>query len=413
MIRQTDSIKTMSRILILFLIPLVLSGCARKVVVKVKIPQDALVLSKGWSRPKLTDDMDKGSLKTAIERSIEYLKRLPVDRKFTYGPHTYSAGYLIESSNTFLNILKSSSTSKDLNKKIRRHFNIYKSVGSKGKGSVLFTGYYEPLLKGSLTRSDEYRHPLYIKPRDLLKVNLEQFHPRFKGERIVARWDGNRILPYYDRKEIDVEKVLKGKGLELLWVSDLVDLFFMQIQGSGVITLEDGNMQRVHYAASNGRAYRSIGRKFIDENIIPRDEMSMQRVKTYLKDHPKERDRILNYNASYVFFEKVDKGPLGNIEVVLTPGRSIATDYRLFPRGGLAFISTQKPEIDQSGKITEWKNFTRFVVNQDTGGAIRGPGRVDMFWGTGNRAGIIAGAMLQRGKLYFLAMKSNGDKRRL
>lgn len=406
MIQQTGTIRVMKRILLLFLVVFVLSGCVRKVVVEMKKPEDALVLCKGWRKPKFSDDMDKDSLRTAVERSIEYLKRLPLDREFRYGPHNYTAGYLIESMNTFMDILASSSDSADLNKKVRKYFRIYKSIGYNGKGSVFFTGYYEPVLKGSLSRSSEYRYPLYIKPNDLILIDLGQFNPGFRGERIVARHDRDKsIIPYYNRREIDTEKVLEGKGLELLWVSDPIELFFMQIQGSGIITLEDGKVQRVHYAASNGRPYRSIGKIFIDENIIPRDEVSLQVVKTYLKDHPEERDRILNYNESYVFFEKVDEGPLGNIEVVLAQGRSIATDYRLFPKGGLAFITTQKPEVDQSGRIKGWKSFSRFVVNQDTGGAIRGPGRVDLFWGSGTYAEIAAGAMQRYGEMYFLVKK--------
>jgi membrane-bound lytic murein transglycosylase A len=402
---QQTGTKIMKRIFILFILTLFLSGCLQGVAIKVKEPEDALVLFKGWGVPNFTDDMDKDSLKTAIGRSIDYLKKLPPDREFVYGPHTYTAGYLTESMNTFLDIFENSVSPKDLNKKIKRHFYTYKSVGADGEGSVFFTGYYEPVLKGSLTRSGEYKYPLYAKPGDLMVVDLGQFHPRFKGEKIVARYDGNKVVPYYSRKEIDLEKALEGKGLELLWVSDLAELFFLQIQGSGIIVLEDEKAQRVHYAGSNGRPYRSIGRKLIDENIIPRREISLQSVKAYLKDHPEDKDRILNYNESYVFFEKVDKGALGNIEVILTPGRSIAVDYRLFPKGGLAFITTQKPEIDQSDRITEWKRFSRFVVNQDTGGAIRGPGRVDLFWGNGKIAEIAAGAMQQYGEMCFLVKK--------
>ncbi|MDY7033949.1 MAG: MltA domain-containing protein [Thermodesulfobacteriota bacterium] len=395
----------MKRILILFLFVLVLSGCVREITEK-RIPEEnVLVLVKGFWRPQFNDDMDKDSLKTAVNRSMEYLKRLPTESQFRYGPHKYTAGYLVESMETFLDILMSSSSPKDLNKRIRKQFHIYRSIGSNGKGSVIFTGYYEPILKGSLTRSDIYKYPIYMKPSDLMVIPLEKFHPRFKDEKIVARYDGNTIAPYYDREEIDVEKILEGKGLELLWISDNVELFFMQIQGSGVVKLEDNTIQRVHYAASNGKPYRSIGRKFIDEKIIPREDVSFQALKAYLQDHPEERDRILNYNESYVFFEKVEIGPLGNIEVVLTPGRSIATDYRLFPKGGLSFIVTQKPEIDQSNTVTGWREFSRFVVNQDTGGAIRGAGRVDLFWGTGYQAEITAGALYKKGELYFLVKK--------
>lgn len=401
---QQTGTKILKRIFILFLLTLFISGCLQMEAVKVKA-EDTLVLFEGWRMSNFTDDMDKDSLKTAVGRSIEYLKRLPPDREFVYGPHTYTAGYLVESMNTFLDIFANSTSPEDLNKKIKRHFYTYKSVGTDGEGSVLFTGYYEAMLKGSLTRSGEYSYPLYTKPGDLMVIELGQFHPKFEAEKIVARYNGNKVVPYYNREEIDVEKALEGKGLELLWVSDPVELFFLQIQGSGIIILEDGKVQRVHYAASNGRPYQSIGKKLIDENIIPKGDISLQSIKTFLKDHPEERGRILNYNESYIFFEKVNNGPKGNLEVVLTPERSIATDNRLFPKGGLAFITTQKPDIDQSDRITEWKRFSRFVVNQDTGGAIRGPGRVDLFWGSGKFAEIAAGTMQQHGEMYFLVKK--------
>ncbi|MEW6615635.1 MAG: MltA domain-containing protein [Thermodesulfobacteriota bacterium] len=403
--KQTDNIKITKKIFIPFLLALFLSACLQRAAVKVKEPENALVLFKSWRIPDFTDDMDRDSLKAAIGRSIDYLKRLPPDREFVYGPHAYTAGYLAESMNTFLDILTNSASPKDLNKKIKGHFYIYKSAGTDGGGSVLFTGYYEPVLKGSLTRSDEYKYPIYTKPGDLMVIDLGQFNPKFETEKIVARYNGNKVVPYYSREEIDVEKALEGKGLELFWVSDPVQLFFLHVQGSGIIDLGDTKIQRIHYAASNGRPYRSIGRKLVDENIIPGKKISLQSIKAYFKDHPEERGRILNYNESYVFFEKGENGPLGNTGVILTPGRSIATDNRLFPKAGLAFITTQKPEIDQSGRISEWKCFSRFVVNQDTGGAIRGPDRVDLFWGSGKDAEIAAGAMQHYGEMYFLVKK--------
>ena len=388
-----------------FLFLLSLSGCAKKREVEVKHPEDALVLFKGWWRPKFVDDFDKESLKVSVDKSIAYLKRLPSDTEITYGPHTYSTEHLIRSMELFLDIFSRSLTPRELNKEIRRNFHIYKSVGADGSGSVLFTGYYEPILKGSLIKTDQYRFPLYMRPKDLMVIDLGQFHPRFQGERIVARYDNERVVPFYNRKEIDIDNALEDRRLELLWVDDPIDRFFLQIQGSGVIVFDGGSVQRVHYAGSNGRPYRSIGKLLIRESKISRTQTSLQGVKAYLKANPQEMDRILNHNESYVFFEKVERGPIGNINLVLTPERSIATDYRLFPKGGLAFIISKKPEIDPSGSITKWKEFSRFVMNQDTGGAIRGPGRVDFFWGGGRDAEIAAGSMYQYGELYFLVSK--------
>jgi membrane-bound lytic murein transglycosylase A len=172
-----------------------------------------------------------------------------------------------------------------------------------------------------------------------------------------------------------------------------------------MVRLDDGALVRVNYAAANGRPYRSIGKLLIDRGEVSREEMSMQRIRSYLDDHPEQLEEILSHNPSYVFFRIAERGPLGNISVPLTGGRSIATDSRLFPKGALAFIVSEKPVIDEKGKILRWEPFSRFVVNQDTGGAIRGPARVDLFWGEGKIAEIAAGHMKQMGKLFFLVKK--------
>jgi membrane-bound lytic murein transglycosylase A len=288
---------------------------------------------------------------------------------------------------------------------IRDRFNVYQSVGSDGRGTVLYTGYYEPILEGSLIPNEKYRWPLYERPEDLIQVDLELFSSKFKGERIVARYDGGRIVPYFSREEIDSNGVLSGRQLEIVWLEDPIDVFFLQIQGSGQVVLEDGTLLRVNYSASNGRPYRSIGGLLINRGIITREEMSIPRLREYLRDNSHQREEIFNYNESYVFFRLVEEGPLGNIEVPLTAGRSIATDSRLFPKGALVYIRAEKPVIDDSGTIREWVPFSRFALNQDTGGAIKGPGRVDLFWGSGEAAGIPAGQMKHEGELYFLVLK--------
>ncbi|MBI5183095.1 MAG: MltA domain-containing protein [Nitrospinae bacterium] len=367
-------------------------------------PEDVLVL-RWWGLPNFTDDIDRDSLIKAINRDLDYLRRIPQDNVYIYGPDRYTTVEIIDSMETFLNILEGSLDNKAFNKTIRSQFNIYRSTGGDGKGTVLFTGYYEPVLEGSLTKEGKYLFPLYSKPNDMIEIYLEEFKPKYKGERIIARLDNGKILPYFSRYEIDNKGVLRDKGLEIAWISDPVDIFFLQIQGSGEIRLENGQAIKVNYTASNGRSYKSIGHLLIDEGVIPKEEMSLKRLKEYLKDNPLERERILSYNESYIFFRIAEDGPLGNIEVPLTQGRSIATDSTLFPKGGLAFIITEKPVIDESGKIIEWRHLARFVLNQDTGEAIKGSGRVDLFFGKGNEAEIAASNMMHNGKLYFLMKK--------
>jgi len=394
----------MRKALVLFLVPVILIGCA-KLAKEVKVPETPLVLLRPKDIPSFDNDLDWESLRVAINRSIEYFRRLPEDRLFQYGEDQYSAGHLIRSMETFLYLLDEVGDMEELTDMIRQRFNVYQSVGSDGRGTVLYTGYYEPILKGSLIPNETYRWPLYRRPDDLMEIDLELFRPKFKGEKIVARYDGSQIVPYFSREEIDGHGMLFGRQLEIAWLEDPIDIFFLQIQGSGQVLLEDGTRLRVNYSASNGRPYRSIGGLLIDRGIIERDEMNIPRLREYLRDNPDQREKVLNHNESYVFFRVVEEGPLGNIEVPLTPGRSIATDSRLFPKGGLIYVCAEKPIIDDSGTIVAWVPFSRFVLNQDTGGVIKGPGRADLFWGSGKAAGIPAGHMKNEGKLYFLVEK--------
>jgi membrane-bound lytic murein transglycosylase A len=188
-------------------------------------------------------------------------------------------------------------------------------------------------------------------------------------------------------------------------VNDPIDLFFMHIQGSGKIRLPDGNVMQVSYAQKNGHPYRSIGRYLLDKEKLTSSEMTHQSIKKYLREHPEELSDILNYNKSYVFFRIVENGPIGALGLTLTSGRSIATDLDLFPKGALAFVRLRKPVFDKNGNIKTWEIFSRFVLNQDTGGVIKGPGRVDLFCGTGSDAEMLAGSLKENGELYFLVKK--------
>ena len=191
----------------------------------------------------------------------------------------------------------------------------------------------------------------------------------------------------------------------LAYVKDPIALFFLHVQGSGKVKLQDGNIIHIRYHGKNGRPYRSIGKILIDEGKISNTEMSMQKIHEYLNAHPEEIGRVLNYNPSYVFFNIADDGPYGAINVKLTPERSLAIDRSLFPLSALAFIEVPKPITDKSGNISEWKDCSRFMLNQDTGGAILGAARADIFWGSGDYAEIAAGHLKHRGNLYILVLK--------
>ena len=250
-----------------------------------------------------------------------------------------------------------------------------------------------------------YRYPLYRKPDDLTTVDLSAFGSRFKNQKIIGRIEGKDFVPYYSRMDIDEKKVLKGRGLEIAWLKDPVDVAFLQIQGSGRLILQNGEIISAGYSAKNGLPYRSIGRYMIEKGYLAKEEISMQAIREYLKRHPEAVRDVLYYNPSYVFFRRLEKGALGNIGVPLTPGRSIALDSNLFPKGALGFVICKKPVVDSTGGVKEWREFSRFVLNQDTGGAIKGAGRADIFWGNGPYAEVAAGHLSHEGELYILIKK--------
>jgi membrane-bound lytic murein transglycosylase A len=356
------------------------------------------------------DDMDLESVILALRRNIEYLDRLDPQMVFHYGPDDFTLQQVRESQVAFLHLLLKGLDADALSREIKRRFRIYRAAGRVGNKKVLFTGYYEPAYEGTLARDETFKYPLYRQPDDLMKIDLSPFGKRFKGENIVARIDGKKVLPYYTRYQIEVERVLSGKGLEIVWLKDRIDVAFLHIQGSGRLRLPDGKDLLVKYQASNGRPYRSIGRYMIEKGFLSREEMSMQAIRKYLAENPEVLDEVLNYNPSYVFFQQVEKGPLGSLGVLLTPGRSVALDSKIFPKGALGFISCKKPLVNDHGDIIGWTKFSRFVLNQDTGGAIKGAGRADIFWGSGPFAELTAGHLQHDGDLYLLIGEGSGVK---
>lgn len=355
--------------------------------------------------PDLGDDLDAASLNQALDQSRVYLRRLPGTRSFKYGSDIYTARHLLASLDAFERLHRSLGPGRALNRALAKDFILYKSVGRDGGGEVLYTGYYEPLLNGSLTSCDRFRWPVYQRPHDLIEVNLGGFSPDLAGKTIKGRLKGRRLVPYYTRREIDRQNALAGQNLELVWVDDPVALFFLHIQGSGRIRLPDGRVMRVGYAGANGRPYRSLGRRMIELELLNSEEMSMQAIREWLGAHPDQAPDLLDHNGSYVFFHRLDGGPVGNINVPLTPGRSVALDHRIFPKGALAWLQSRKPVV-RSGQVVRWQEFSRFVLVQDTGGAIRGPGRLDLFFGHGQEAETGAGRMKEPGRLFFLVMKN-------
>jgi membrane-bound lytic murein transglycosylase A len=387
-------------IVVLFII----TGCAVKVEKPIEKPLPPLILIPPEKAPSLVDDLDRASLKTAIERSLQYYEKTKGKGTYGLGNGRVTGQELKASLLLFQEILDSTDSDEVKQKKI------HKATGLDNQGRVFFTGYFESVLEGSREKTEKYRYPIYKSPDDVVVVSLGKFNEKYKNEKIIGRLKNGELVPYFIREDIEESGLLGGRNLELFWVNDPIDLFFMHIQGSGKIRLPDGNFMQVSYAQKNGHPYRSIGRYLLDKEKLTSSEMTHQSIKKYLREHPEELSDILNYNKSYVFFRIVEHGPIGALGLTLTSGRSIATDLDLFPKGALAFIKLRKPVFDKNGNIESWETFSRFVLNQDTGGVIKGPGRVDLFCGTGSEAEMVAGSLKENGELYFLVKKKINQK---
>jgi membrane-bound lytic murein transglycosylase A len=262
----------------------------------------------------------------------------------------------------------------------------------------LVTGYYEPLLRGSRTRTSEFRFPLYAPPPDLITVELSEIYPDLKNRRLRGRLVGNKLVPYLDRSAIDGEGAAPAlRGLEIAWVDNAVESFFLQIQGSGQIQLPDGSRMRVGYADQNGHPFRSLAGQLIRKGEIKAERASMQGIKDWARRYPAKVQQFMNANPSYVFFKELPEnlsGPIGTLGVPLTAERSIAIDPRVTPLGVPVYLSTTFP----NSKV----ELNRLMVAQDTGGAINGAVRADFFWGFGDTAGSQAGRMKQQGRMWVL-----------
>ncbi len=371
-------------------------------------PPQALVPVPPQDIPPLKDDLDQVSLEQAVFRSLQYFERLSGKRTYRFGDKRYTVKEMKDSLVLFLRIMRSDDPPGVKEKRIRESFDFYKASGRKEGGKVIFTGYYEPVLEGSFEETEIFRYPVYGIPDDMVTVHLGKFRSKFRGERIVGRVANGEVVPYYNRRDIDAEGALEKKGHEIAWLPDPVDVFFLHIQGSGMIRFPEGGFMQISFAGSNGRPYRGLGRMMVDSGKITEKEMSLRSIKKYLREHPDEMTDILSYNESYVFFRIVEEGPVGSIGVPLTGGRSIATDLDIFPRGALSFIRLRKPLFDPEGEITSWTGFSRFALNQDTGGVIKGPARVDLFCGRGTKAERTAGSLKEEGELFFLVKKKGG-----
>jgi membrane-bound lytic murein transglycosylase A len=350
------------------------------------------------ARPAIpADDLDLSGLRQAAQASLKYFGRTDESGSYTLANDVYTPEQVARSVTHFAKIVDETTPSR-LKDRLARECRGYRP-----NQGAHFTAYYEPVLQASRVPDERFRYPLYRVPDGLTLVRLARFYPgdsrRFHGQ---VR-DGE-LLPFLTRQQIDGDHMLEKRGLELAWVDDPIALFFLHIQGSGRLHLPDGQVMRVNYAANNGYSYTSVGRYMLDRNLIQSGSTSS--IRSYLQSNPDTRDQILFQNKRYIFFREValdsSEGPIGSLGVPLVAGRSIAADSRYVPPGAVLYIKTQAPVVDTEGKVAGWNSLGRFVFHHDSGAAIKGPGRADIYWGEGDRAGSAAGYMNRRGDMIVL-----------
>jgi membrane-bound lytic murein transglycosylase A len=350
--------------------------------------------------PAFADDLDFAGLEAALEGSLQWYARLAAadpGRTFGFGKERVPIAKLQATLQRFRELALARPTPAALEAALRSEFRVFRSVGD-GRGSVLFTGYYLPEVRGSLVREGPFQVPLHRAPDDLVQVRARDF-PAL-SEDLVGRVVGGRLVAYPTRAEIATGAI--ARTAELAWVESAVDAFFVEIQGSGLVRLPDGTTRVVTYAGKNGHRYEAIGAELVRRGALRREEVSMQSIRGWLAANPAEQAGVLARNPSYVFFRFADAAT-GSLGVPVTADRTIAADARVFPKGALAFVETERP-TDATG-AAPFRPFSRFMLDQDAGGAIKTSARIDLFFGSGAYAESAAGRMKQPGRLYYLLLR--------
>lgn len=361
------------------------------------LPPGQLALRKVTDANDLPDFTEAwenlGALKTATLNSLNYLSKPSSQQYYPYGDINHDR--VVKTLETFLTFVDSGIRPSELNGVIRAHFDVYMSVGWDGEGTVLFTGYYTPIFDASFERTERYKHPLYKMPDDLVKGP--------DGQTLGRRDETGQMTSYPDRATLEQSGMLEGT--ELVWLRDPFEVYIAHVQGSAKLRMPDGEVITVGYAASSGHDYVSVAQALVADGKIPSDQMSLGAMIDYFHRHPDQIDRYTQRNPRYVFFRVAEDTPHGSLNEPVTPMRTIATDKTIFPRASLAFISTTVPQPGRRGTATRREPYEGFVLDQDTGGAIRAPGRCDIYMGQGDEAGHLAGQTYQEGRLYYLFLK--------
>ena len=354
----------------------------------------------------------KKELIRAADKGLAYFERYNGPRTIRIADRVYGPALLADSLKELVKLAKSSMTAEAFNARIRETFDVFQSAGSDGQGKVVFSSYYQPLVQANRTRTAKYAVPIYKRPSDLVEVDLASFgvKPNGAGDTLIGRVDKDkRVVPYFTRDQIDVHKALAGKHLELAWLKDKFEALDLHIQGSGILKFPDGKEMLAKYAGTNARAYNAVGLMLVKSGVFTKEEINREKLRAYLREHPESVDWILSSNPRYTFFTLAplppDGEPFGAAEQSLVPSRSVAIDPAVIPLGALLFFSTTSPQVDKQGRLLGQFPNSRFAVALDAGGAIKGPGRVDIYVGHGKQADVMAPLQWADGKLYLLVKK--------
>ena len=341
------------------------------------------------------DDLAGAGLADGVATSLRYLAKLPVAKTYRLCDRKVSVAKLRDTLAGLGQLWEATGGGEEFARQVAGNFELLAIKVADRPKKVMITGYFEPMLAGALEPDAEFAYPLYQVPADLVQQGGA-----------VGRVVEGRLLPYWTRSEIEEQNLLAGQ--ELVYLNDPVEAFILQVQGSGRVRLRDGSVRRLQYAAKNGRPYRSIGKFLAERGAMPLGKVTLPGISAYLAAHPEEIKEVLQHNESYVFFRWGDSeqcGPLGCLGEPLVPDRSVALDKEYFPPGVPALLVGKKPKFDARDKIVGSAKMQRLVFSHDSGSAIRGPGRLDLFLGYGAKARAGAGVLKGQGRLYFLLKK--------
>ena len=381
-----------------------LSGCKNKPVVEA-MPDYSRQLPPGASALRLITDPARMPDLAAAYRSFDEFHLAALDQSITwfkarssqqfYPFEDFTHDQQRASLEAMKQLLTESTSAEEFQQDALKLFDVYESVGYNNEGTVLFTGYYAPTFEASVTPTDRFRFPLYKRPTDLVTDPIS-------GEPRGRQMPDGTTQPYPTRREIETSNMLAG--LELVYLENPLSVYIIQVNGSAKLRMPDGELMYIGYAGKTDRPYVGLGQSVVEEGLIPKEKLGLPAIKQLYRERPETIQELIYRNESYVFFTEYPgrNWPAGSLGVRVTPETTLATDKKVYPRGGIVLVDTQAVNFSY-----QKRDFLRFMFDQDTGGAIRAPGRADMYMGDGPSAEILAGGQYAEGRLFYLFLKQD------